>query len=79
MAPNRSTAEPAIGMNASPARPVTVSTRPTRAKERPVTWWKKTSENGTYMPIPIALMPTPTSSDHSPETRSAIDSPEVPK
>ncbi len=55
-------------MKASPATPVTVMTRPTRVKERPVTWWKKTSENGMYMPIPTALMPMPRSSDRSPAT-----------
>lgn len=59
-------------MNASPARPVAVMTTPTRAKERPVTWWKKTSENGTYMPIPTALTPAATSRDRSPAT---FDSP----
>ncbi len=33
-----------------------------------MTWWKKTSEKGTYMPIPIALIPMPRSSDRSPAT-----------
>ncbi|GAA3102317.1 hypothetical protein GCM10020254_54880 [Streptomyces goshikiensis] len=33
-----------------------------------MTWWKKTSEKGTYMPIPTALIPAPRSRERSPAT-----------